>query len=69
MTRHEYPGSTPTSSPHAFWLAQWPIVGGKAKMRKFSIKRYGERGAYLRALRARRAALTTLRQEAYRRFP
>lgn len=69
VTRHEAPGRTPTSPRHTFWLAQWPIGGGKAKMRKFSIKRYGERGAYLRALRARRAALTTLRQEAYRRFP
>ena len=69
VTRHEVPGRTPTSPRRSFWLAQWPIGGGKAKKRKFSIKRYGERGAYLRALRTRRAALSTLRQEAYRRFP
>lgn len=68
VSRHETAGRTPTSPRHTFWLAQWPIGGGKAKMRKFSIKRYGERGAYLRALRARRAALTTLRHEAYRKF-
>ena len=68
VTRHEAPGRTPASPRRLFWLAQWPIGGGKAKKRKFSIKRYGERGAYLRALRARRAALTTLGQEAYRKF-
>lgn len=68
VTRHEAPGRTPTSPRHSFWLAQWPIGGGKAKKRKFSIKSYGERGAYLRALRARRAALTTLGQEACRRI-
>ncbi len=68
VTRHDTPGRTPTSPRHTFWLAQWPIGGGKAKKRKFSIKRYGERGAYLRALRARRAALLTLGQEAYRKF-
>lgn len=69
VTRHEEPGRKPTSPRHCFWLAQWPIGGGKAKKRKFSIKRFGERGAYLRALRARRTALATLGQEAYRRFP
>lgn len=69
VSRHETAGRTPTSPRRTFWVAQWPIGGGKAKMRKFSIKRYGERGAYLRALRARRTALTALSQEAYRRFP
>ncbi|GMV51973.1 MAG: hypothetical protein AMXMBFR67_35160 [Nitrospira sp.] len=68
VTRHEAPGRTPTSPRHSFWLAQWPIGGGKAKKRKFSIKRYGERGAYLRALRARRAALAAFGYEAYRKF-
>ncbi len=68
VTRHDTPGKTPTSPRCLFWLAQWPIGGGKAKKRKFSIKRYGERGAYLRALRARRAALIGLGQGAYRRF-
>lgn len=37
-----------------YWLAQWPIKPGKAKTKKFSIKQYGERGAYRRAVRARR---------------
>ncbi len=68
VTRQDTPGRTPASPRRLFWLAQWPIGGGRAKKRKFSIKRYGERGAYLRALRARRAALTALGQEAYRQF-
>lgn len=63
VSRHEAPGRTPTSPRHIFWLAQWPIGNGKAKKRKFSVKRYGERGAYLRALKARRHALATLTSE------
>lgn len=43
-----------------YWLAQWPIGGGKARMKKFSIKRYGEHGAFQRAVRARHEALTNL---------
>jgi len=43
-----------------YWLAQWPISNGKAQTRKFSITRYGERGAFQRALRARRQALKYL---------
>jgi len=43
-----------------YWLAQWPIGDGKAKMRKFSITRYGERGAFQRALQAKRKALRGL---------
>lgn len=40
-----------------YWLAQWPIGGGKAQMKKFSIKLYGERGAFRMALKVRRQAL------------
>lgn len=43
-----------------YWLAQWPIENGKAQMRKFSIKLYGERGARQRAILARQAALKHL---------
>ncbi|NOU12322.1 MAG: AP2 domain-containing protein [Nitrospira sp.] len=43
-----------------YWLAQWPIGNGKAQQKRFSIKIYGERGAFQRALRARQAALTRL---------
>ena len=60
VSRHEAPGRTPTSPRLAYWLAQWPIGNGRAKQRKFGVKKYGEKGAYLRALQARRAALTAL---------
>jgi len=43
-----------------YWDAQWPIANGKARHKKFSVKKYGERGAYLRALAARRVALRAL---------
>ncbi len=60
VSRHEAPGRTPTSPRTAYWLAQWPIGDGRAKQRKFGVKKYGEHGAYLRALQARRVALTAL---------
>jgi len=47
-----------------YWLAQWPIGNGKAQMKKFSIMRYGERGAFQRALRARQEALKRLAKRA-----
>jgi hypothetical protein len=40
--------------------AQWPTDHGKARHKKFSVKRYGERGAFLRALKTRRQALEGL---------
>lgn len=43
-----------------YWLAQWPIGNGKATMRKFSIKQYGEGGARQQAVQARQAALKHL---------
>lgn len=43
-----------------YWLAKWPVEGGTAKQRKFSIQKYGERGAYLLAVRARKEALRHL---------
>lgn len=43
-----------------YWLAQWPIGNGKARKKKFSIMRYGERGAFQRALQARRRAIRAL---------
>jgi AP2 domain len=43
-----------------YWLAQWPIGNAKAKMKKFSITRYGEQGARQRALRVRQDALKRL---------
>jgi len=43
-----------------YWLAQRPIGGGRARMRKFSIKQYGERGARQGAVQDRRQALKRL---------
>lgn len=43
-----------------YWVAQWPTEKGKAQKKKFSIWQYGERGAFQRALRARRQALKAL---------
>jgi hypothetical protein len=44
----------------AFWDVQWPIGNGKARHRKFSVKKHGERGAFLRALRIREKVLKTI---------
>lgn len=46
-----------------YWDAQWPIGNGKARHKKFSVKKYGERGAFLRALKARKQALLVLGQQ------
>ena len=43
-----------------YWDAQWPIGNGKARHKKFSVKKFGERGAFRRALKARRQALKAL---------
>jgi hypothetical protein len=43
-----------------YWDVQWPIGNGKARHKKFSVKKYGEHGAFLRALQARREALKAL---------
>jgi hypothetical protein len=40
-----------------YWLAFWTLASGKAKRIKFSISRFGERGAFQRAMRARNDAL------------
>jgi hypothetical protein len=34
-----------------YWDAQWPIGNGKARHKKFSVKKFGERGAFRRALK------------------
>ena len=60
VSRHEAPGRAPTSPRMAYWLAQWPIGEGRATRRKFGVKKYGEDGAYRRALQARQQALGTL---------
>jgi hypothetical protein len=51
----------------AYWLAQWPIGEGRAKRRKFGVKKYGEHGAYRLALQARQLALRALGASSSRR--
>ncbi len=67
VSRHEAPGRTPTSPRMAYWLAQWPIGEGRAKRRKFGVKKYGEHGAYRLALQARQLALRALGASSSRR--
>ena len=43
-----------------YWDAQWPIGHRKAQHKKFSITKYGEEDAYLRAFTARATALKAL---------
>jgi hypothetical protein len=43
-----------------YWLAKWPFDGGRFKQCLFSIQKYGERGAYFLAVRAREEALRQL---------
>ena len=43
-----------------YWVAFWTPASGKSKRIKFSISRFGERGALKRAMRARKEAVATL---------
>jgi hypothetical protein len=43
-----------------YWDAQWPIGHGKARHKKFSVKKFGEQGAFRRAVKVRRQALRVL---------
>lgn len=43
-----------------FWVASWPLPNGKRKRVKFSVKKYGEQGAFQRALDARNDAINKL---------
>ncbi len=46
----------------AYWVAGWPLKGRRGKRVKFSVEDLGERGAYRKALEARRHALEELDQ-------
>lgn len=50
-----------------YWVAQWPVSPGRAKQKKFSVRVYGERGAFRLALKARNQGLRALRNEPWRR--
>lgn len=45
------------------WEAHCPMGQGRAKRKRFSIRKYGEEGAFQRALAAREAALHALAEQ------
>ena len=47
----------PEDKQRWFWVASWPLPDGRRKRVKFSVKKYGEDGAFQRALEAREEAL------------
>lgn len=43
-----------------FWVASWVLPNGRSKRIKFSVNKYGEKGAFQLAVKARRAALKSM---------
>ena len=50
------------------WEAQCPMGQGRAQCKRFSIRKYGEEGAFQRALAAREAALQALSPNTFAAF-
>lgn len=50
----------PEEKQRWFWVASWPLPDGRRKRVKFSVKKYGEEGAFKAALKARKDALRQL---------
>ena len=50
----------PEENQRWFWVASWPLPDGRRKRVKFSVNKYGEDGAFQRALDARNNALRKL---------
>ena len=50
----------PEDKQRWFWVASWPLPDGRRKRVKFSVKKYGEDGAFKMALKARKDALKAL---------
>jgi len=50
----------PEEKQRWFWVASWPLPDGRRKRVKFSVKKYGEEGAFKMALKARKDALRGL---------
>ncbi|GAB4177912.1 MAG: hypothetical protein Fur0039_21510 [Rhodocyclaceae bacterium] len=50
----------PRARQRWFWVASWPLPSGGRRRVKFAVNKYGEEGAFRRALRARRDALREL---------
>ncbi len=51
-----------------YWEAQWPVGSGRSQHKKFSIRKYGEQGAFQKALAARETALRALSSETFSPF-
>lgn len=47
----------PEEKQRWFWVASWPLQDGRRKRVKFSVKKYGEEGAFNMALKARKEAV------------
>lgn len=43
-----------------FWVASWALPDGRAKRVKFSVRKYGEEGAFKMAVKARHEALSRM---------
>ena len=50
----------PEEKQRWFWVASWPLPDGRRKRVKFSVKKYGEDGAFQMAMDARSSALGKL---------
>jgi hypothetical protein len=50
----------PEEKQRWFWVASWPLPDGRRKRVKFSVKKYGEDGAFRMAMDARSTALGKL---------
>ncbi|MDY0013192.1 MAG: AP2 domain-containing protein [Rhodocyclaceae bacterium] len=50
----------PEEKQRWFWVASWPLPDGRRKRVKFSIKKFGDQGAFDLALQARSDALKKL---------
>ena len=47
----------------AYWVARWPGEGRRIRQRRFSVTKYGEWGAYLKAVQARQHGVATMEDE------
>lgn len=54
-TRHK-----PPQERRWFWVASWVLPDGRSKRIKFSVNKYGEKGAFRMAVKARRDAIKVM---------
>lgn len=51
-----------TLAPTVYWVARWPGENGIPTQRRFAVTKYGEWGAFLKAVEARRHGLACLEE-------